>query len=308
MPEVLEIGMWDTSTIYVRFTFIDAKKADFPITVLCRALEVSESGYHAWRKRPESKRAQQNRLLEAHIKAVFLKSRKTYGSPRIKAELDANGTPIGRHRAARIMKKASLWARMPKRFRKTTDSRHCGPIAPNIVERRFEEVGSAPNRLWVSDLTYLRTGQGWMYLCVFIDVFSRKVVGWSIDGTMEARMVKDALFMALKRRNPDEGLIIHTDRGSQYASDCYRKILESRGIKPSMSRKGNCWDNAMAESFFASLKGDLIDRKLWPTRSSVEAAVKEYIENFYNGERRHSALNYTCPIDYEALTREAQAA
>ena len=193
-------------------------------------------------------------------------------------------------------------------LKKTTDSRHQSPIAPNVVDRRFEELAPTPNRLWVSDLTYIWTWQGWLYLCVFIDVFSRKVVGWSLDETMEARMVNDALHMALRRRQPLAGLIVHTDRGSQYASHAYREILASRGIVQSMSRKGNCWDNSVAESFFATLKGDLIDRKPWATRVSVEAAVTEYIENFDNGERRHSSLGNVSPIDHECLTRDTRAA
>lgn len=292
----------------MRFAFIYAQKAEFPIAALCRVLDVSESGYHAWNKRPESAHASKDRLLGAHIKASFAKSRETYGSPRLTTELDEMGLSVGRHRVARLMREGGIHAKKPKRFKKTTDSRHSSPIAPNLVARKFDEIASEPNRLWVTDITYIWTWQGWLYLCVFLDVFSRKVIGWSIDDTMETRMVLDALNMALTRRNPSAGLIGHSDRGSQYASDLYRTLLGKRGILQSMSRKGDCWDNAVAESFFASIKGDLIDRRSWSTKASVEAAVQEWIEVFYNCERRHSSLGNVSPVDYERLTREAQAA
>lgn len=292
----------------MRFTFIAAQKANYPIAALCRVLDVSESGYHAWKKRPESAHAAQDRLLEVHIKAAFAKSRETYGSPRLTSELDEKGISVGRHRVARLMREAQVRAKKPKRFKKTTDSRHSSPIAPNLVERRFDEIATAPNQLWVTDITYIWTWQGWMYLCVYLDVFSRKVVGWCIDDTMETRMVLDALNMALRRRNPGAGLIGHSDRGSQYASDLYRTLLDGRGIAQSMSRKGDCWDNAVAESFFATIKGELIDRRSWATKSSVEAAVREWIEEFYNCERRHSSLGNVSPVDYERLTRETRAA
>ena len=292
----------------MRFSFIDANKAEFPITVLCAVLDLSESGYHAWKTRPESAHSQKDRLLEVHIKAAFTESRGTYGSPRLTDELDDKGISVGRHRIARLMREAGIQASKPKRFKATTDSKHLSPIAPNLIKRQFDEVGAAPNKLWVTDITYIWTWQGWLYLCVFIDVFSRKVVGWSIDDTMETRMVLDALNMAVARRNPGTGLIGHSDRGSQYASDSYRDRLEKCGITPSMSRKGDCWDNAIAESFFASFKKDLIYRRSWGTKASVEEAVKEWIEVFYNCDRRHSALGNVSPVNYEHLTREALAA
>jgi len=292
----------------VRFAFIDAQKANFPITTLCRALQLSESGYHAWNNRPESLRSQKDRLLQVHIKAAFSASRETYGSPRLTNEIRENGVSAGRHRIARLMKEAGIQAKKPRRFKVTTDSKHSSPIAPNLVERKFDKIAVAPNLLWVTDITYIWTWQGWLFLCVFIDVYSRKVVGWSIDETMEARMVLDALNMALVLRNPGRGLIGHSDRGSQYASEVYRARTEKNGMLASMSRKGDCWDNAIAESFFASLKGDLIYRRSWGTKASVEAAVKEWIEVFYNCERRHSSLGNVSPVNYEHLTREAQAA
>jgi transposase InsO family protein len=244
----------------------------------------------------------------AHIKASFKKSRETYGSPRLTDELREGGIKAGRHRVARLMREAGIRAKKPPRFRRTTNSKHDLPRAPNIVERRWDELATAPNKLWASDLTYIWTWQGWVYLVVFLDVFSRKVVGWKVDETMEAHIVTDALKMAMARRSPSPGLIVHSDQGSQYASDAYRDLITQRGFQRSMSRKGDCWDNAIAESFFATLKGDLIDRRSWATRVQVEAAVGEWIEVFYNGERRHSVLGNVSPIDYECLTREAQAA
>ena len=292
----------------MRFAFIEAEKARYPIVTLCKVLDVSESGYHAWKRRPPSTRATENERITAHLKAGFKRSRATYGSPRLTEELREGGQRVGRHRVARLMRDAGLRARRPRRFKRTTDSRHALPVAPNLVERRFNEIGSAPNKLWVSDLTYVRTWQGWVYLCVFVDVFSRKVVGWTLDTTMETHLVTGALKMALVRRSPSSGLIVHSDRGSQYASHAFRDVLDAHGIVQSMSRKGDCWDNSIAESFFATIKGELLDRRSWATREHVEAAVGEWIEVFYNGERRHSSLGNVSPVDYERLTREAHAA
>ena len=292
----------------MRFAFIDAEKARYPVTTLCKVLDVSESGYHAWRKRPPSRRATENARIKTHIKASFKKSRETYGSPRLTDDLRDNDIKVGRHRVARLMREAGIRAKKPPRWKKTTNSKHDLPRAPNIVERRWDELATAPNKLWVSDLTYIWTWQGWVYLVVFLDVFSRKVVGWKVDETMEAHIVTDALSMAMTRRSPPRGLILHSDQGSQYASNLYRTLIEQNGFQRSMSRKGDCWDNAIAESFFASIKGDLLDRRSWATRAQVEAAIGEWIEVFYNGERRHSALGNVSPVDYERLTREAQAA
>lgn len=292
----------------MRFAFIDAQKARYPVTTLCKTLDVSESGYHAWRKRPPSKRAVENARITTHIKAGFKKSRETYGSPRLTDELRDNAVKVGRHRVARLMREAGIRAKKPPRWKKTTNSKHDLPRAPNLVERRWNEMATEPNKVWVSDLTYIWTWQGWVYLVVFLDVFSRKIVGWRVDETMEAHIVTDALQTAMVRRAPPRGLILHSDQGSQYASNAYRELIDKNGFRRSMSRKGDCWDNAVAESFFASLKGDLVDRRSWATRSQVEAAVGEWIEVFYNGERRHSALGNVSPINYERLTREAHAA
>jgi putative transposase len=271
-------------------------------------MEVSESGFYAWKHRPESVRASEDRKLKARVSAVFAESRETYGSPRIKARLADMGFSVGKHRTARLMKEAGIMARRPKRFRKTTDSNHNLPIAPNLVERRFEEMSTEPNQLWVTDITYIWTWEGWSYLCVFIDVNSRKVVGWSLADNMETIMVKDALKMAIIRRRIGSGLKVHSDQGSQYASRLFRELLATHKITQSMSRRGDCWDNAVAESFFATFKSDLIDRRSWPTRQMLELAVKEYIEVFYNGQRLHSSIGYLSPIQFENLTRLAQVA
>ncbi len=242
------------------------------------------------------------------MKAEFERSRKTYGSPRIKMELDSKGIPIGKHRAAKLMKEAGIKARKPRKFKVTTDSTHKMKRAPNLVDRRFNELASAPNRLWVSDLTYIWTQQGWLYLCVFLDVYSRKVVGYSIDDSMEATMVNDALKMAFRKRTVNDGLIIHSDQGVQYASSEFRGILKAFNAIQSMSRKGDCWDNAVAESLFATIKEELIDRQHWISKVHARIAVVEWIECFYNNQRRHSSIGGVCPVEYESLTSTMQAA
>lgn len=292
----------------MRFAFIETEKALYPVTTLCKVLAVSESGYHAWRMRPPSKRTIENGRITAHIKASFKKSRETYGSPRLTDELRDNDVKVGRHRVARLMREAGIRAKKPPRWKKTTNSSHDLPRAPNLVERKWDGIATEPNKLWVSDLTYIWTWQGWVYLVVFLDVFSRKVVGWKVDETMEAHIVTDALKMAMTRRAPMPGIILHSDQGSQYASNLYRTLIEQNDFLRSMSRKGDCWDNAIAESFFATIKGDLLDRRSWATRAQVEAAIGEWIEVFYNGERRHSALGNVSPINYERLTHGTQAA
>jgi transposase InsO family protein len=246
--------------------------------------------------------------LKLHVKAEFERSRKNYGSPRIKLELDAKGIPIGKHRAARLMKEAGIKARKPRKFKVTTDSSHKQDRAPNLVKRRFSELASAPNRLWVSDLTYIWTQQGWLYLCVFIDVYSRKVVGYSIDDTMETAMVNDALNMAFRRRQIKDGLIIHSDQGVQYASSDFRSMLKAFKVAQSMSRKGDCWDNAVAEFFFATIKGELINRQPWITKAHAKLAIVEWIGCFYNIQRRHSSIGGVCTVEYESLTGTMQAA
>ncbi|WP_437607919.1 IS3 family transposase [Sorangium sp. So ce834] len=260
----------------------------------------SRSGYYAWAKRPESARAKSDAQLSVQIRAVHHKSRGRYGSPRIHAELRARGTRVGKKRVERLMRAQRLAARRKRRFRRTTDSRHNGPIAPNVIERQFD--ARAPNQVWVTDVTYIPTGEGWLYLAVILDLFSRRVVGWAASAFDDRALALTALAFALGTRRPAPGLVHHSDRGSPYASDDYRLVLGAHGLIPSMSRAGDCWDNAVAESFFATLKTELVEHERYPTRAAATASVRDYIDNFYNLKRRHSRLAYMSPIEFELKT------
>lgn len=264
---------------------------------MCRVLCVSRSGYYAWRSRPESKRAKEDRQLLAEIKEVFEDSHRTYGSPRMQEELKKKGISAGRHRIARLMSTNGISGEKKKKFKVTTDSEHTKPVAENILNRNF--VAKQPNEKWVTDITYIWTSQGWLYLAVILDLFSRMVIGWSIRERMTADLVCDALRMAIATRSPLTGVLSHSDRGSQYASTAYLKLLETFGISSSMSRKGNCWDNAVAESFFATLKKDLIYRFDFDTREQAKIEIFKYIEVFYNRRRIHSTLGYLSPFEFE---------
>jgi transposase InsO family protein len=235
--------------------------------------------------------------LIAAIRTSHVKSRATYGSPRVHKDLQALSYRISRKRVARLMREEGLQGRRPRRYRSTTDSRHQAPIAPNLVARKFEAM--APNRIWVTDMTYVWTWEGWLYLATIIDVFSRRVVGWAIADHLRTELALEALAMALGLRQPDPGLIHHSDRGCQYASQAYRLELTAQGAVCSMSRVGDCWDNAVAESFFATLKVELIHRRSWPTRAEARAAIHDYIACFYNPHRRHSAVGFLSPMAYE---------
>jgi putative transposase len=281
----------------VRFSFIATEKACYPVALMCRVLQVSRSGYYAWRKRPAAERMRQDQRLTLEVAALHAQSRGRYGSPRVHAELHQRGQRIGRKRVARLMRTAGLHARERRRFRCTTDSKHGMAIKGNLLARRF--AMSAPNAGWVSDITYLWTLQGWLYLAVVLDLFSRRVVGWSLSERLERGLALEALGMALKGRQPAGGMLHHSDRGSQYASQEYQQLLAAHGILSSMSRVGNCWDNAVAESFFATLKLELVYQTRWDTRAEARSAVFEYIELFYNRQRRHSALGYLCPSEFE---------
>jgi transposase InsO family protein len=286
--------------------FIAAEKAQYPVSLMCPLLEVSRSGYYAWCRRPPSERVIADRVLTAEIRDIHERSNKRYGSPRIREELGANDTHVGRKRVARLMKENDISARTKRRFVKTTDSKHGFPIAPNLLERNF--TADAPNESWVGDITYLDTHQGWLYLAVLIDLYSRRVVGWAMSEHIDTALVMSALNMALTRRKPARGLIHHTDRGSQYASHEYRKALRDVGAECSMSRKGDCWDNAVAESFFASLRKELTNRVTFLSRDAARSSVFEYIEAFYNRVRRHSTINYQSPIDFELGLSKSRAA
>ena len=283
----------------MRFAFIATEKACYPVALMCRVLKVSRAGYYAWCKRPASQHTQQDQRLGLAVAAIYRESRGRYGSPRVHAELRERGQRTGRKRVARLMQTAGLRAREHRRFRCTTDSKHGMAIKQNLLERRF--TVPTPNCGWVTDITYVWTLEGWLYLAVILDLFSRRVVGWSLSERLERGIALDALKMALQDRKPPQGLLHHSDRGSQYASHDYQQLLAVHGIQSSMSRKGNCWDNAVAESFFATLKMELVYQNQWSTRTQARSELFEYIELFYNRQRRHSALGYLCPNEFERL-------
>lgn len=281
----------------MKFRVISEYRHRYPVAMMCRAAHVSKSGFYAWMSRPVSKRETQTEALKVHVRLAFEGSRKTYGSPRIHRELVDKGHQVGRKKIAKLMRLMGLQGRIPKRFKKTTDSDHEERIAENILNRNFET--EMPNEAWVGDITYLRTWEGWVYLAVLIDLFSRRVVGFALDEEMPAELCIEALHKAKRQRSPGPGLVLHSDRGSQYASKAYRAELSQMKAVQSMSRKGNCWDNAVAESFFSTLKTELIYRHTWKTKAAVERAVVEYIEKFYNTQRKHSANGLVSPVDCE---------
>jgi len=264
---------------------------------MCKVLKVSRSGYYASVVRPESSRARENRRLLVKIKAIHKGSRNTYGSPRVHRKLRAEGETCNRKRVARLMSDADIRAKQKRRFVATTNSKHNLPVAANLLDRQFNAV--SPNSVWVSDITYIPTSEGWLYLATVMDLYSRQIVGWSMGDSMERSLVKDALSMAIRKRRPGEGLLHHSDRGSQYASTEYQGMLMRNGITPSMSRKGNCWDNAPMESFFHTLKTELVHHKHYLTRREARRDIFEYIEVFYNRQRLHSSLGYKTPTEYE---------
>jgi len=270
---------------------------------MCRVLGLSRSGYYAWSQRAASRREQQDGKLSEQIRAIYHDSCERYGSPRIHNELQLRGVRCGKKRVARLMQEQQLSACKPLRFVATTDSAHALPIVPNRLNRQYQvEAVAGLNQAWAGDMTYIPTAQGWLYLAVILDLKSQRVVGWSMSHSMEQTVVHDALEMALGQRQPDEtgsGMLFHSDRGSQYAALAYQQRLEEQGIVGSMSRKGNCWDNAPLESFFATLKKELVHREKYHTREQAKASLFHYIEVFYNRRRRHSALGYLSPHDYE---------
>jgi len=252
----------------MRFTFIDAAKAEFPIQRLCQVLEVSQSGYFAWRSRPACQRQRDDLVLLAHVRSAFRKSNGTYGSPRMTRELQDQGLPIGRRRTARLMRANGLKARQKRRFKRTTDSHHAFPIAPNLLEQDFS--ATRPNQKWNADILYVWTGEGWLYLAVVLDLFARRVVGWAVSDRLHKELALEALRKALAIRSPGEGLTHHADRGSQYCSIEYQAELRKHGIQISMSGKGNCYDNSMVETFFKALKSELVWRTVFQTRAEAK--------------------------------------
>jgi transposase InsO family protein len=264
---------------------------------MCRVLHVSPAGYYDWRGRPRGAKSERREALVVAIKAIHGEVKARYGSPRIHAELVARGQPCGVRTVARLMRQHGIAAKTRRKFRCTTDSNHDRPVAENIVDRDFSPM--AANVTWAADITYIATGEGWLYLAVVEDLFSRQIVGWSMGKRIDSRLVVDALEMAVSRRQPGEGLVAHSDRGSQYASEHYRGTLARHGITCSMSRRANCWDNSPMESFFASLKKELVHDEAYATREEARASLFEYIEVFYNRIRRHSSLGYKSPVEYE---------
>ncbi len=289
----------------MRFTFIDVEKALYPMRILCRVLEVSRSGYYAWRARKPSARDLEDERLRPKIAAAFETGRGTYGSPRVRDELVDQGFGIGRKRVARLMREMGFEGVTPRKFRVTTDSDHDHPIAENLLDRNFKASG--PNEKWATDITYVWTGEGWLYLAVVMDLYSRRIVGWSTADHLQTGLCLDALQRALGHRTGVDGLIHHSDRGVQYASTRYREALDARGIVCSMSRRANCWDNAAAESFFGTLKNELIYRRPWSTREEVRDAIGEYIEIFYNRIRRHSTIGSMSPAKFEEMAQAKKA-
>jgi putative transposase len=281
----------------VKYAAIAAHVGLYTVALMCRVLHVAPSGFYAWQQRAPSRKSTRDGVLATHVCAAFKASRRRYGSPRVHAELRAAGHRVARKRVARLMRECGLRARPRRRYVLTTQSRHQHPIAPNVVARKFEV--SAPNRVWVSDLTYLRTQAGFVYLAVVLDLFARRVVGWSVSVDLDAAVAVEALQRALSLREVSAGMVHHSDRGVHYACSDYRAALEARGIKPSMSRKGNCWDNAVAESFFSSLGFELEVDADWRDVHDVERDLTEYIDNFYNSKRRHSHNRYLSPVDFE---------
>jgi len=283
----------------MKYEFITGDRSALRVKKMCQALRVSRSGYYDWRNRAQSQRDRSNQLLLEQIERVYRESRGTYGSPRITAELRANGDTCNKKRVARLMRLNSIAAKTKRRFKVTTDSGHNKPVAANLVNRRFE--AEKPNRLWSSDITYIWTNEGWLYLSVVLDVYSRRIVGWSMTRRLTKELVLEAVNQALRYRDPGLDMIFHSDQGSQYASDEFRKLLDNHDIKASMSGKGNCYDNAITETFFHTLKTELVYFERYQTREEARLSIFEYIEVFYNRKRRHSAIGYKTPVDFEKL-------
>ncbi len=283
----------------MRFAWIKQQAHHWPVTLMCELLEVSLGGYYGWTRRPPSKRSEREAKVTEQIRQVHEASRGTYGSPRVTAELKAKGETVSENTVARYMRKAGVRSKIKRPFvPRTTDANHPHPVAKNLLDRDF--TAAAPNRKWTCDITCLWTEQGWHYLAVVMDLFSRKIVGWSMKNHMKSDLASEALRMAIRHRKPGEGLLHHSDRGVQYACHDYQALLKEQGITCSMSRTGNCYDNAATESFFATLKTEHVYHQRFASREGAESSVFEWIEVFYNRERRHSSLGYLSPVAFEA--------
>ncbi len=282
----------------MKFRFINDHQGQWPVRTLCQVLGVSSAGYYAWRSRPESTRAVANQGLLEHVRRLYAQHRGRYGSPRLHAALRAEGRGVSRGRVERLMRQHGIRATASQRFRPTTtDSRHGLPVAPNLLEQRF--AASAPNQVWLADITYVPTGEGWLYLAAVLDLATRKVVGWAMRDHLRSELAAAALLMAIQRQRPASGLTHHSDRGGQYASGEYQKLLTGAGMKASMSRTGNCYDNAPMESFFHTLKVELVHQQRWTTRDEARRDLFAYVEAYYNRQRIHSALGYLTPEQAE---------
>lgn len=282
----------------MRFRLIDANKAAIPIDRMCGLLGVSVSGFYAWKDRGPSQRQLDDMVLLAHIRSQFASSHETYGVPRMHVELREDGVSVGRHRVARLMRDNGLKALKKRRYKKTTDSHHGGLVAANLLDQDF--TCDAPDQKWGADISYIWTAEGWLYLAIVLDLYSRRIVGWATSDRLKKDLALNALRRAIALRGPPPGLIHHSDRGSQYCSDDYQRLLKVQGIVPSMSGKGNCYDNAMVETVFKTIKSEMIWRTSFQTRSAAELALGRYIDGFYNPRRRHSALGYKSPLTFEA--------
>ena len=281
----------------MRYQFIEDHQDEFPVQRMCSVLGVSPSGYYAWQSRPVSLRAQANEKLLAEIRAIHSRSRKTYGSPRVHAELTANGFRVGKNRVARLMRIENLRGQRKRKQPRTTNSQHSHPVAPNHLNRDFH--ATRPNEKWLADITYIPTAEGWLYLAVVLDLFSRKIVGWAFAATLESSLVEQAFRMAAQNRTTLTGLLHHSDRGSQYAGDAYQRLLLDQQVQVSMSRTGNCYDNAPMESFFSTLKCEHVHFQNYRTRQEAQTDIFAYIVGFYNRQRRHSSLGYLSPEEFE---------
>ncbi len=283
----------------MRYRFIDEHKKAWPITLMCGVLNVSRSGFYDWMTRGPSRRTQSNRTLDGRIRSIFDRHKQRYGAPRILKDLYDEGIECSENRVARRMRALRLKAIQAKKFKVTTDSNHSKPVAPDLIEQDFS--AAAPNQKWTSDITYVWTDEGWLYLAVVMDLYSRAIVGWSMNRRMTQQLVCDALTMALFRRHFPKGTIIHSDRGSQYCSKRYQRLIKSNRLRCSMGRKANCYDNAAMESFFHTLKVELVHREKYVTRRIATFRIFEYIETYYNRQRRHSAIGYEIPMQFEKI-------
>ena len=290
----------------MKYIFIEKHRSSFAVEKMCRALKISKSGYYAWRVRPKSKCARENEQLDHHIRTIYNKNRGTYGSPRITEALNKQNIACSENRVAKRMRINDIKAKTKKRFKVTTNSKHHHPVAENLLGQNFE--AQRPNQVWVSDITYIWTREGWLYLAVILDLFSRQIVGWAMSNRLGQELVLDAFKQAIWRRRPQSGVIFHSDQGVQYACQAFRDLLHRYKFIQSMSGKGNCYDNAVAESFFHTLKTELIYFENYITRGDAKNSVFEYIEIFYNRGRIHSTLNYCSPVEFEQLWIDTKVA